>query len=116
MPFWRRSRRADDVISRQQAMNRQTWEQLKTHGVDEGTPLRLEFFYEAPSRSGADELAEFLRRERSYEVQAGPDMVTGWTQPMSVTLEVLDTWVEWMVRAGDERGRCEFDGWGAQVP
>ena len=40
--------------------------------------------------------------------------VQGSTQPTTISPEILDQWVDWMVSAGFERG-CEFDGWGAQV-
>src|SRR5688572_26562906 len=96
-------------------MNRQTWKALQEHGVSEGTRLRLEFFYVSPSQESADDLAGFLRRETQYDVRARADMVTGWTDPISASLEALDSWVEWMVKAGDAHGRCEFDGWGAKV-
>ena len=42
--------------------------------------------------------------------------VTGWTQPTAVGPQMLDEWVEWMVSAGYEHGRCRFDGWGTPLP
>ena len=96
-------------------MNRQTWETLQTHGVTDETLLRLDFFYSAPDSDSAGTLERFLRDETDYDVQAHPDSVTGSTQPTSVTPEILDQWVTWMVVAGHENGRCEFDGWGAEV-
>jgi hypothetical protein len=84
--------------------------------VTESTELRLGFFYEAPSDGAAEELAAFLRAETDYDVSVDGVSVSGTTQPTSVSARVLDDWVEWMVLAGAEHGRCEFDGWGAAIP
>ncbi len=43
-------------------------------------------------------------------------MVIGKTQPTTVSLDILNEWVRSMVLAGAEKGPCEFDGWGAEVP
>lgn len=106
----------EDVVARQIAMNGQTWEALQSHGVTEETEVRLDFFYRAPDKSSADDLAAFLKAETDYEVAGEPSAVIGSTQPTTVSREILDQWVEWMVLAGHEHGRCEFDGWGAAVP
>lgn len=105
-----------DVIARQCAMNRQTWQALQSRGVTGETELRLDFAYVAPGLTEAGELAQFIRAETDYDVQADTDSVSGTTQPTKVTPDVLDEWVTWMVLAGDEHGRCKFDGWGTAVP
>jgi hypothetical protein len=107
-------------------MNPQTWAALQEHGVDESTNLRLDFFYVAPGQTEAETLGEFLRLETEYDVDVHSVKkgmlskkqwsVTGATQPTSVSLDILNQWVGWMVTAGAENGGCEFDGWGAQVP
>jgi hypothetical protein len=97
-------------------MNPETWGALREHGVTEQTELRLDFFYMAPDRESAETLARFLRDETDYEVEANAEGVAGSTQTTTVSAEVLDDWVTWMVLAGHEHGRCEFDGWGAEVP
>lgn len=107
-------------------MNGQTWSTLQAHGVEEGTRLRLDFFYDAPGQSEAEELASFIRTETDYAVFANGAKqgflskrswtVAGSTQPTPVSLETLNQWVEWMVYAGIEHGGCRFDGWGAQAP
>jgi hypothetical protein len=106
----------EDILARQLAMNRQTWVALQAHGVTEDTELRLDFSYVAPAHEQAEELARFLHQETDYEVRADGDSVSGSTQATTVSPEVLDQWVEWMVYAGAEHGRCEFDGWGTAVP
>ena len=92
---WRRQKdwRAEDVLAKQVAMNRQTWEALKAHGVTEQTELRLDFAYEAPGREQADTLASYLREETDYDVVADDKSVTGSTQPTGVSPEILDEWV-----------------------
>jgi Regulator of ribonuclease activity B len=117
--MWKRKNRdwpPEGVLAKQLAMNEQTWTALQEHGVTTETELRLDFFYVAPSRKSAERLAGFLRTETDYDVRSRHDSVTGTTQPRTVDLDVLNQWVEWMVGAGAEHGRCEFDGWGAEVP
>lgn len=112
----------EDLLSRQLAMNRQTWATLQGHGVDEKTELRLEFSYRAPSRESADHLRLFLEDETDYDVRVESDglwrkkwRVEGSTQDTTVSQQILDEWVTWMVIAGKEKGGCEFDGWGTSV-
>ena len=107
------------TLRQQLAMNRETWKKLQEHGVDETTELRLDFFYDGPGEAEANELAAFLRAETDYEVAVDPEegwAVNGTTRATTISLEILDDWVRWMVAAGAEHGGCEFDGWGAQVP
>lgn len=108
--------RPEDVLARQLELNEATWARLREHGVDEETELRLDFFYVAPNEDAANELAGYLRRETDYEVSVEDATVTGTTQPTTVSASVLDEWATWMVTAGYQYGRCEFDGWGAEVP
>jgi hypothetical protein len=116
----------DETLSRQLAMNPQTWAMLQEHGVDESTELTLDFFYDAPGEAEAQALATFLCEETDYDVAVDANKkrmlskkewsVTGSTQPTKASAEILDQWVRWMVTAGAENGGCEFDGWGAKVP
>lgn len=114
-----------ETLSTQLRLNRQTWEALREHGVDEDSVLTLEFFYAAPSEESGRELKGFLADESGYqtEVVSHKDgifskrrwMVVGSTRQPQLSLELLDEWVTWMVLAGAEHGECDFDGWGAQV-
>lgn len=106
----------EDAIAAKQTRNIHMWEALQKHGVTEASELRLDFFYDAPNPSAAKQLAEFLRKETDYDVEFTEDSVTGTTQPTTVSPSILDEWVAWMVLAGYEKGRCTFDGWGAEVP
>jgi hypothetical protein len=113
-------------LARQLEMNVETWGRLRQHGVTEATALRLDFMYEAPTRGAADKLVQLLRDETDYDVSeplaSGSPVptpkffVSGTTQSTSVSLDVLNQWVDWMVAAGQQSGGCVFDGWGAQVP
>ena len=116
--MWRRKkeRTPADIVAHQRAMNRDTWAALQENGVTDGMQLRLDFFYVAPRRGASDELAGFLRAETDYDVRADDTSVSGSTKPTTVSPRMLDDWVEWMVLAGHEHGRCEFDGWGAAIP
>jgi hypothetical protein len=117
---------AETVLRQQLAMNPQTWAALQEHGVDESTELRLDFFYVAPGQSEAETLGAFLRRETDYNVGVERIRkrmlskkrwyVMGLTQPTTISLDILNQWVDWMVAAGAEHGGCEFDGWGAEIP
>lgn len=105
----------DEVIAREVAQNRQTWEALQRLGVGEGAKLCLEFVYESGGAGGDRELAEYLRSETDYALEIEDGGVTGSTQPMAVSPEALDDWVAWMVLAGHDHGGCAFDGWTATV-
>jgi len=106
----------EDVIERQLSKTRATWEELELHGVTDSTELRLDFTYEAPTGEAAGELSAFLRSAIDYDVRADVASVTGTTKPSALSLAVIDDWVAWMVRAGDEHGRCKFAGWGTTLP
>ncbi len=116
--MWRRKRdwQPEEVLAHQQAMNQQTWHALQANGIDEDTELRLDFAYDADDRDSADQLAGFLRAETDYDVRADERGVTGSTRPTTISPGILDDWVEWMVVAGYENGRCKFDGWGTAIP
>ena len=109
------------MLELQLAMNVQTWNVLRQHGVTEQTDLRLDFSYDAPTRAAADKLVKLLRDETDYTVaEPSPSdtgyLVSGTTQETQVSLDILNQWVEWMHAAGRQSDGCEFDGWGAQVP
>ncbi len=113
------------TLSRQLRANAQTWKVLTDRGASERSELRLDFLYWAPERAEAETLRAFLSYETDYELAVGRTedrsgraawAVEGRTQPMSLNPEILDEWVTWMVVAGAENGRCEFAGWGAQLP
>lgn len=109
------------MLERQLAMNVQTWNALRGHGVTEQTDLRLDFSYDAPTRAAGEKLAKLLRDETDYDV-ADPTpsgagfVVSGTTQVTQVSLDILNQWVDWMHAAGRQCDGCAFDGWGAQVP
>ncbi len=105
----------DEVLTQQLAMNKATWAELQRNGVTEETQLSLDFFYEAPDNESAEALTQFLRDETDYDVRHDNSSVSGSTQDTTVSQEILDEWVTWMVLAGHEKGRCKFDGWGAAV-
>jgi len=116
--MWKRNKEwsPEEVLSRQLAMNERTWAELQAHGVTEETQLRLDFFYEAPDEESAEALARFLVDETDYEVRHDDSSVSGATLDTTISQEILDQWVRWMVLAGHENGHCKFDGWGAAVP
>jgi nucleotide-binding universal stress UspA family protein len=105
----------DEVIAREVARNKETWQALERLGVTAGSKLRLEFLYETGGEAGDRDLAEYLRRETDYDVEIEDGGVTGSTQPMRVDPKILDEWVAWMVLAGHDNGGCAFDGWTATV-
>ena len=106
------------ILARQLTMTVATWSRLVSHGVTDGAPLALDFFFHSPSIDRARELQEFLQRETDYSVSITADKdewtVYGSTQPTEVSLSVLQQWVDWMVSAG-YRFDAVFDGWGAEA-
>jgi hypothetical protein len=111
----------DQLLELQLERNRDTWAQLREHGVEDDMLLRLGFLYLAPGKAEAKSVVAFLRAETDYEVRArtrpddGAWVVVGTTQPTPVSLARLDAWVEWMIAAGAAEGPCAFDAWAAQL-
>ena len=110
------------ILGQQLAMNKETWRALQANGVTAETPLRLDFAYNAPDQGSAEALRVFLSGETDYDVAVDSDpsggreewSVIGSTQETTVSPEILDQWVDWMVSAGVKHA-CEFDGWGTEV-
>jgi hypothetical protein len=110
------------ILAEQLAMNEGTWRALQQHGVTEKSQLRLDFAYQAPGQKQANALRDAIAQSTDYEVAVvseGSFLAKSWsvlgkTQQMTVSLEVLNHWVERMVSAGRPSG-CVFDGWGAEV-
>jgi regulator of RNase E activity RraB len=104
-------------LSKQVEMSQHTLERLRTHGVEVGTKLRLEFFFYTDAEAKAQSLAGELR-SRGYDVEAAAlrgdtklMVVTGWTMPIRMDIGSVTTWIEEMARLGFDHD-CEFDGWG----
>jgi hypothetical protein len=84
--------------------------------------VRLDFAFRAPNESAALGLKELLQDQTDYSVtvQSGGSplkrewTVAGSTQLTTLSPEILDQWVDWMVAAGLVRD-CEFDGWGTAI-
>lgn len=107
-------------LSTQLALSRETWRRLQELGGSKSTELRLDFFFLAESEQEARALHDVLTQETDYDVTLealddGGLGVAGTAQPVQVTLETLDQWVGWMITAG-LRHRCQFDGWGTEIP
>jgi len=109
----------EDLLARQLTMTRAMWNSLVAHGVTESTQISLDFSYRASSYDRANDLQRFLVEEADYKVRVVAVQerwrVSGTTQPTSVTLPMLEQWVDWMVAAGRQFDCC-FDGWGTEVP
>ncbi|MEJ7797732.1 MAG: ribonuclease E inhibitor RraB [Solirubrobacteraceae bacterium] len=106
-------------------VNPKSWAALQARGVDEGTPLRLNFEYTAPGEAEVRSLLAFLRTETDYDFQGGARdekdgtqhwLVLGTTSPIALSLERLNDWVTHMTAYGRDHGPAEFDGWGARTP
>jgi hypothetical protein len=106
-------------------VNPKSWEALRARGVDESTPLQLDFEYTAPGEDEVRSLMRFLRTATDYRFQGGARnqddgtqrwLVLGSTSPGTWSLERLDHFVTEMTAYGRDHGPAEFDGWGARVP
>ncbi len=116
----------EELLELQLRTNRDIWAGLQEHGLADDAELRLGFIYLAPGEPEARSLVDFLREATDYDLDArsrrdeGTDgeeswFVIGTTQPTTLTLDLLDDWVEWMIAAGAVEGPCAFDGWAAQL-
>ena len=106
-------------------VNPKSWEALQARGIDERTPLQLDFEYTAPGEEEVRSLMRFLRTATDYQFQGGARneqdgtqrwLVLGSTSPATWSLERLDAFVTEMTAYGRDHGPAEFDGWGARVP
>jgi hypothetical protein len=106
-------------------VNPRSWAALQERGVDEATPVQLDFEFTAPGEAGTRALMRFLGASTDYEYKGGARnqedgtqrwMVLGQTSPMTLSLDVLNEWVTLMTSYGRDHGDAVFDGWGALVP
>ena len=112
----------EEILAQQLEMNPHTLAHLERAGLRPDTKVRLDFMYLAPDKTAAEALQHLLKQQTDYDVSVRSEggllrkkwLLSGQTQPTSITREILDQWVTWMVAAGEEAG-CEFDGWGTEV-
>ncbi len=117
--------RYDSVLQSHLNVNPKSWEALQARGVDEETPLALDFEFTAP---GEDEVRALMRRlgqATDYEYKGGARnmadgtqrwLVVGTTPPLTWSLDKLNMWVAEMTAHGRDHGPAEFDGWGVKTP
>jgi hypothetical protein len=112
----------NETLASQLAMNKETWKRLVAHGITPETEVQLDFTFDSPASEHAEALKNFLKRETDYSVEVSSSRslfrktwsVRGTTQKTTISLDILNQWVEWMVAAGQDHG-CVFDGWGTSV-
>lgn len=106
-------------------VNPKSWAALQLRGVDEQTPLPLDFEFTAEGEAETRSLLRFLRATTNYEFKGGARneqdgsqrwMVIGTTSPMLLSLNALNAWVTLMTGYGRDHGPAVFDGWGARTP
>jgi hypothetical protein len=109
------------LLAKHLGSNEQVWLALQDLGISDKTVLQLHFQYFAASEECAQQLISFLRAETNYDVELRLDfspegqwLIAGHTQKTTISKQILDHWVDWMVATGLARG-CVFDGWGASV-
>ena len=105
-------------------VNPKSWAALQERGIEDGTPLQLDFEFTAEDEVATRALMRFLREHTDYEFKGGARnqedgsqrwMVLGETSPMTLSLDGLDAWVTRMTQYGREGGPAVFDGWGARI-
>jgi hypothetical protein len=113
------------VLQAHLEVNPRSWSALQARGVDEQTPVTLDFEFTAPGEQETRALMLFLRTTTDYEFQGGARdqadgsrrwMVLGQTSPMTLSLDGLNEWVTRMTAHGRDNGPATFDGWGARIP
>jgi hypothetical protein len=94
-----------------------TLEQLYKLDVTEEKELKLEYFFYTNTTEKAEQLSKELEK-LNYSVHHGLSasnkklfIITGWTNKMKMTDDVVANWTERMCEIGYEFD-CEFDGWG----
>jgi regulator of RNase E activity RraB len=104
-------------LALQTKMSPQTLIELRKHGVNDDTNLKLEFFFYTDTQPKAQALLIRLK-SMGYEVRTEPSsddadklLITGWTTPQDMSENAIITWTQKMCHLGYEWD-CEFDGWG----
>ncbi|MDX6719643.1 MAG: hypothetical protein QOJ63_1897 [Solirubrobacteraceae bacterium] len=115
----------EHVLKAHLDVNPRSWAALQERGVDERTPIQLDFEYTAPGEDETRSLMRFLRTTTDYEFKGGARtqadgkqrwLVLGTTSPMTLSLDALNEWVTQMTAHGRDHGPARFDGWGARTP
>ncbi|MFZ5724059.1 MAG: hypothetical protein ACOY33_10430 [Pseudomonadota bacterium] len=97
------------------------WSLMEKNGVTEATVLAIDFVHFAPSRAGADALADQLREHYTMEVRPASEdgywYVTGTTRPYGLNLSRADHagWVEFMSDVARSHA-CVFSTWSIEAP
>jgi hypothetical protein len=113
------------VLQSHLSINPKSWDALRSRGIDEQTPLQLDFEYTAPGEDEVRALLRHLREVTDYEFQGGARnqkdgtqrwLVLGSTSKMTWSLDKLNAWVTEMTAHGRDHGPAVFDGWGVLAP
>jgi hypothetical protein len=107
----------DNNREKQMQMTPKVLEQLYKLDVAQERELKLEYFFYTNTAEKAEQLARELEK-LNYSVYHGVSgankklfIITGWTNKMKMTDDVVVNWTEKMCEIGYEFD-CEFDGWG----
>lgn len=88
--------------------------ELREAGLEPDASVRLDFHFESLNRGGLLHLRSFLEAETGYSFRLketdGEYVLQGRTDRTLLTPDLLNTWVNWMCRAG-EACDCLFAGW-----
>lgn len=111
------------LLAKQLEMNPRTWAALEERGVGATTFLLIEYSFTAPGRRAANQLKKALGERTTFTAEVLGEgsalkrhwRVVGHTQPSTISLEMLNDWVTFMVTLGAKNGECRFDGWGVQL-
>ena len=104
-------------LENQLKMTPMTLSQLADLGVTSDRNLKLEFFFYTNAETKARALQKYLLSlgyEATTDVSASDRkqrVITGWTSPMRMSVDVVTAWTRQMCEKGLEHD-CEFDGWG----
>jgi hypothetical protein len=98
------------------ALTPATLKELRKHGVNSDTHLKLEYFFYTNSIEKASSLAKKLEKKKysaEYRLSAHDSktyLVNGWTDKMPMDEATVVKWTKEMCQIGYEND-CEFDGW-----
>ncbi len=107
-------------------INREQWDALCAHGVEDGTELNLDYSFSTAEEATAQGFAQAFEKRYGYasEIQFFPYespeepavwAIQGSTPSTKTNLEFLNKWVEELVLFGAEHDTM-FEGWGAYPP
>jgi len=106
--------KSNELLKAHLEKNPMKWDEFIKKGHKEGTRVRLSFNYFCSNPDDAEMLRSFFITDTDFDVEISKKnefwSLAGNTLDTDISLDLLNSWVEWMVKAGFKY-QCVFDNW-----